>query len=113
MPPDDYVRKKLQYLSAYLGLENDSVRNYCKSFLKFAKAAMPNSSKKLLQPFEEMVDSRQTVSDQILAKAKKLGYTPGEDLPKDAAEKLALFYANKLLDDMEHAKKLIEKHSNV
>jgi len=113
VPPDDYVRKKLQYLSAYLGMENDSVRNYCKSFLKLAKSVMPNSSKNLLKPFEEMVEEKRTVSDQILEHAKKLGYKPGEELPKEAAEKLVLAHANRLLDDLEKTQKLIEKHKSV
>ena len=113
MPPDDYVRKKLQYLSAYLGMENDSVRNYCESFLKLAKSVMPNSSKNLLKPFEEMVEEKRTVSDQILEHAKKLGYKPGEELPKEAAEKLVLAHANRLLDDLEKTQKLIEKHKSV
>jgi len=113
VPPDDYVRKKLQYLSAYFGMENSSVRNYCKSFLKLVKSVMPNSSKQLLKPFEEMVENKQTVSDQIIEQAKKLGYKTGEELPEDIAEKLALASANMLLDDMEKTQKLIEKHKNV
>jgi hypothetical protein len=113
VPPDEYVRKKLQYLSAYFGMENDSVRNYCKSFLKLAKSAMPSSSKKLLMPFEEMVEERRTVSDQIIERAEKLGYKTGEKLSQETAEKLALAHANLFLDDMEKTQKLVHEHKSI
>jgi len=112
VPPYDYVSKKLQYLSAYTGMDNEFVHNYCKSFLKLAKSSMPNGARKLLLPFQEMVDERQTTSDNILKKAKKLGYDEGE-LSADVAEKLALDTANKFLDDLEHTHDLIEKHKSV
>ncbi len=113
VPPDSYVRKKLQYLSAYVGLENENVNDYCKAFLKLAKSVMPNSSKKLLEPFEKMVEEKKTVSDQILDDAKKLGYEDGVELTDEIAAKLALNHANRFLDDLEKTQQLLEQHSNV
>ncbi|MAG16335.1 hypothetical protein CMO88_04705 [Candidatus Woesearchaeota archaeon] len=113
VPPDEYVRKKLQYLSAYVGMESDFVRSYCKSFLKLAKTLVPNSSKKFLRPFEEMVETEHTVSDKILHQAIKLGYKQGEQLPDEIAQKLALTNASQFLDDLEKTQDLIEKHKNV
>ena len=112
VPPDDYVRNKLQYLSAHQGLENESVNSYCSSFLKLARSIMRGKSRQLLRPFEEMVENRQTVSDHIILKAKKLGYVHGEELSQSLAAKLAVGHANDFLDDLENTHDLIEKHSN-
>lgn len=113
VPPDEYVRKKLQYLSAYMGMENESVRSYCHAFLGLAKNVMPQQARKLLEPFKEMVEYRHTVSDQIMHHAQKLGYAEGEEITPETARKLVLYQANNFLDDLEHADKLVGKYSNV
>lgn len=113
VPPDAYVRKKLQYMSAYAGLENENVNGYCRSFLKLAKSAMPSRSRKLLAPFEEMVEKKKTVSDQIINDARRLGYEQGKKLSDEIAAKLALKHANRFLDDLEKTQQLVEKHKNV
>ena len=59
-----------------------------------------------------MVDEKQTTSDKIMKKARKLGYDEGE-ITADIAQKLALDTANKFLDDLEHTHDLIEKHKSV
>ena len=111
VPPDPYVRRKLQYLSAYSGMENESVNGYCKSFLKLARKVMPNKTKRLLAPFEEMVEEGETVSDRIIKSARKLGYFDGEELTDDIAAELALEYANKFLDDLKETQDLVEEYS--
>ena len=73
---------------------------------------MPNGARKLLAPFQEMVDEKQTTSDKIMKKARKLGYDDGE-VSEDVAQKLALDTANKFLDDLEKTHDLIEKHKSV
>ncbi len=113
VPPDNYVRKKLQYLSAYVGMENDDVNDYCRAFLKLAKSVMPNSSRELLKPFETMVEEKKTVSDEIVDDAKKLGYEEGKELSNELAAKLALNHASRFLDDLEKTRQLIEKHKSV
>ncbi len=113
IPPDAYVRRKLQYISAYVGMENGNVNDYCRSFLKLAKSVMPNSSKKLLEPFETMVEEKKTVSDEILDDAKKLGYEEGKELSGELAAKLALKHASRFLDDLGKMQQLIEKHKSV
>ena len=112
VPPDDYVRNKLQYFSAHQGMENESVNAYCTSFLKLARQVMRGKSKQLLRPFEDMVENNATVSDRLLMQAKKLGYVHGEALSRNAAAELALIQANDFLDDLEKTHDLVEKHSN-
>ena len=112
VPPDDYVRNKLQYYSAHPGMENNSINSYCRSFLKLARSAMRGKSKQLLRQFEDMVENRATLSDQLIIKAKKLGYEEGEQLTDATAAELALIHANDFLDDLEKTHDLVENHSN-
>ncbi len=113
VPPDSYVRKKLQYLSAYVGMENENIRDYCGAFLKLAKSVMPNCSRELLKPFETMVEKKKTVSDEILDDAKKLGYKEGGEISDELAANLALNHAGRFLVDLEKTQRLIEKHKSV
>ena len=112
VPPDAYVRNKLQFLSAYTGIENDSINDYCKSFLKLARKAMPGGTKKLLTPFKNMVEEKKTTSDHAIKKARKLGYEEEHELTDDMACELALYSANEFLEDLKKTQDLVEEHQN-
>ena len=71
---------------------------------------MPPAARKLLAPFEEMAENRETVSDRIISKAKTLGFREDEALSDDAARQLAVEYSNLFLDDLEKTQKLVEEH---
>ncbi len=113
IPPDAYVRRKLQYVSAYVGMENENVNDYCRAFLKLAKSVMPSGSRELLKPFETMVEDKKTVSDEILDDAKKLGYEGGKEISGELAAKLSLNHASRFLGDLEKTRQLIEKHKDI
>lgn len=108
IPPFPYVRNELQKLSAYKGLESDIVYNYCKRFLKFAQSTMPKGYLKLTKTFEEMLRRRKTVSDEILAYAKRRGFRKGQDISNRLAADIALHHSSRLLREIVSAKKLIE-----
>ena len=112
VPPDTYVRNKLQFLSAYTGMENDSINDYCKSFLRLARKVMPGRTKKLLLPFKNMVEEKKTTSDRMIEKARKLGYEDDCELTDDAACELALYSANEFLEDLKKTQDLVEEHQN-
>jgi len=108
IPPDSYVRTKLQRFSAYEGLENDEVYRYCKRLLKFAKSLATKKEAKFLDPFEGMIRDRKTVSDQLLNEAKKKGYKKGAELPQKAAAEIALNHSQRLFKEILLTRKLIE-----
>jgi gamma-glutamyl:cysteine ligase YbdK (ATP-grasp superfamily) len=109
IPPDNYVRQKLQYFSAYEGLENDEVHNYCRRLLKFVKPFVPKNELPLLMPLEKIIKTRITLSDHIINEAKKLGMKDKKDLPNALGAKLALIYSDKLAQDIAFTKKALEK----
>ena len=109
---DTYVHDKLQFFSAYFGMDNDSLNEYCKRFLKLAKKVIPSSTRKVLTPFEEMVEEKKTVSDQVIKKAEELGYSNEERLPDEISSELSLYYAGKFIEDLKKSYKLIEKYEN-
>lgn len=108
IPPFPLVRNELQKLAAYRGLENDAVYNYCRRFLKFAQSTMPKDHLKLTRPFEEMLEKRKTVSDDILDYARKKGFRKGQDISDRLGAEIALHHSGRLLKEIVSAKKIIE-----
>ena len=100
IPPYPHVRNELQRLSAYDGLENDAVYNYCKRFLKFAQLTMPKNCLKLIEPFKKMISTRKTVSDEILDYARKKGYRKNEKISNKLAADIALHHSGRLLNEI-------------
>ena len=108
IPPFPLVRNELQKLTAYRGLENDIVYNYCRRFLKFAQSTMPKDHLKLTKPFEDMLKKRKTVSDEILDFARKRGFRKKGSITNNLAAEIALEHSRRLLTEIISAKKLIE-----
>jgi len=107
IPPQSVVRKKLQYISAYKGLEDDSLYEYALAFFKFIKRNVRKDYQHLLKPVKKMLDDRKTQSDYIIKKAKKMGYT--DEIPDDAAKELAVHFSGKLENDLEKTKKALQR----
>ncbi|MFH1978435.1 MAG: glutamate-cysteine ligase family protein [Candidatus Aenigmatarchaeota archaeon] len=109
IPPHTYVRQTLQKHAAFDGLENNEVYEYCKRLLKLGTTLAPKSHKKLLDPFAKMIDDRKTVSDQIMAEAKKLGADPKGPLTKDISREIALIHSKRLFKEIVIARKSLEE----
>jgi hypothetical protein len=107
IPPHTHVRFKLQPRSAYEGLENEGVYNYCKGLMKLGKAFIPKERRILIEPLEIMLKERKTVSDKILEDAKKMGVEVQSRISNRQAAELALKYSNNLLKDIETTKGII------
>ena len=110
IPPYSYVENTLQYLSAYEGLENGIVHEYCRRFLRFAKSAIPNDRQVFLRPLERMLAERKTVSDEILDFAARKGYAKGERIPNSLAAQIALLHARRLEREILDMKRLLERY---
>jgi len=107
IPPQTVVRKEMQKLSAYEGLANKKIKIYTEQFFKFVKGITQKDYLPLLKPLKRMIRTRTTVSEEILKKARKKGYT--EKIPESFAKEISVFYAEKFSRDLYKTKELLEK----
>ena len=106
VPPFSHVRDELQRKSAYEGLENESVLDYSRAFLKMASSLIPPERRKFIAPFKEMLEERRTVSDEILGFAKRRG-AARDRIDQALAQEIALRHAGRLRGEIEKAGKVI------
>jgi hypothetical protein len=110
VPPFARV-KYYEYQGTIRGLESDDLFGYAnKMFNLVCKISGRSKSKNLLK-IKEMLNSRKTVSDEILDMVKKNGYDLKEELPEDFCNYIALYHSKKLHDDIDKTKKLLSKFS--
>ena len=112
IPPHSRVRFELQPKSAYDGLENDDVYNYCNGLLKLGKTCIPKEKLPLMEPIEKMITDRKTVSDEILAEAKKMGIDIKEKMTNKHAADLALKLSKDLFKEIIMTKQAIKNLNN-
>lgn len=109
IPPDTYVKKTLQNFSAYKGLENDEMHNYCKRLINLLKTLEGKKVEWLIEPLEKMLAERQTIADKIIGEAGALGH---KDLKKPIAdgiaEEISINHAKQLFKDMVIVEKMIK-----
>ena len=108
IPPHTHLRKKLQYLSAYEGFESKEISDYTKRFFRFAKKCTHRRYYKALRPFSHMINRNKSVSDILLDKFKKRGYSREDKIPDDICARVALSTCRQLYDEIEKTKKTIE-----
>ena len=109
IPPHTHVRKELQKRSAYSGLDDDMVHDYCRRFLRFAQSTIPKDMFRFISPFREMLSERKTVSDEIIAYMKKKGFSKPDRITNDAAAEFAVKSYDKLTENIELTKKAISR----
>ncbi len=100
IPPHSYVRDTLQAKAAFEGLQSEDIFNYCSAFFKLVKSLMPRNRHYLLEPLETMLKEKQTLSDQMLKKAKELGMSNAGELSNEQAAQLALFFCQEFSQDL-------------
>ncbi|MCK4589659.1 MAG: hypothetical protein KAT77_04390 [Nanoarchaeota archaeon] len=106
--PHTHVRKQLQYLSAYKGLEDKYMHMYCKRFFKFARNLINKRYIKVIQPFADMLDEKKTVSDLMLKKIRKKGYNPEKQVPDQVMAELALEMSQKTLNKIQKTEQMVK-----
>ncbi len=106
IPPEEHVREKLQYKAAYKGLQDNMIYEYCKGLLELGKQCIPAKSLPLIEPLEDMIAKRKTVSDTILERAKTKNY--GTELSNKEAATLALSVAKDLFKEIILTKQIIK-----
>tara|TARA_Y100000310_G_scaffold242976_1_gene247300 strand:+ start:9406 stop:10737 length:1332 start_codon:yes stop_codon:yes gene_type:complete len=111
IPPYAHLKNKLQVYAAYDGLENKEIVNLCRRFLNFAKSCTKNEYMPVLKPIYDLFSQRKTVSDKIIQRFKKRGYTKKDIVPNDVSAEVALMSCNQLFNEVEktksHVKNLI------
>lgn len=109
IPPQSHVRGELQTKAAFEGLQNDRIYTYCSEFLKLAKNLMPQNRHYFLIPLENMLKERETMSDKILKKANEFGMSTSQELSKDQAAQLALFFCEEFKKDLKLTMEKLEE----
>jgi len=109
IPPFSVVAS-LQKKAAYEGLANDEVYIYVKNFYNFARKLTNKSYLPLLEPVKEMIETRKTQSDKIIAYFKRRGYK--DNIPEKVAKEAAVKFANDFKKDLIEVKKKIERVIN-
>jgi hypothetical protein len=108
VPPEDYLRKRLQVLSAFKGMDSPFIHNYCKNLHKLALDSVSNTKRPLLKELGHMIEKKQTVADDILKSARKKGWKNGQNLPQKIATDIALEHSNKFFKEIFLTKKMID-----
>ncbi len=94
IPPQSYVKMRLQRLGAYEGFESDELYNYTKRFYNFARKHSNPDYHKFLNPLKRLVNRRKTVSDILIERVKSRGYSLEDIIPQDVCAELALEHAS-------------------
>ncbi|MBN2477805.1 hypothetical protein JXB01_00765 [Candidatus Micrarchaeota archaeon] len=97
LPPFSTV-KNLEYLSAVYGMENSSVYEYCKKFFEFV-LEISGGGKNGFAGVQRIIDSKKTVSDEIIELAAKNGQDKNS-ISEEFLRYLALYHAKKLKNEL-------------
>lgn len=108
VPPYATVRY-LEYQSTVNGLEVDDVYTYCSRLLKLLQKISDKSNSAFLERIKKILESKKTMADIMINFVKKNGYDVDEKLPDDVMNYMALYYADKLKEDIEYTKKIAFK----
>ncbi len=109
IPPHSFVRDKLQRYAAYEGIKNKEVYSYCAKYFKFAKKLVNGKYHQLLRPIENIIEEKKTMSDIIIAKARKAGYGLNDTLPDEYVREFSLDAADEFKKDLFKTKEMLER----
>ncbi|MBN1502147.1 hypothetical protein JW930_01265 [Candidatus Woesearchaeota archaeon] len=108
VPNADCLTKILQERSANQGLEDKTVRDYCKALLMVAKKERTNTKNDIVKIFSNMIEEEKTSSDKILEMVrKKEGST--DNISQDTARRISIKMADNLFKDLLITKKISEQ----
>ncbi|MFH0868187.1 MAG: hypothetical protein V1831_02655 [Candidatus Woesearchaeota archaeon] len=108
IPPHSYVRNKLQYKSAYYGLSDENIYKACLHFYNLARKLVYKEYLPMLKPIKDIINKRETVSDDIISYVKKKGYSIDNKIPQEISRKIALYHCKRMVKNMEKTMKNYE-----
>ncbi|MBU0532167.1 hypothetical protein KKB44_01610 [Candidatus Micrarchaeota archaeon] len=103
VPPHATLRH-LEHQSVLHGFESEGVHKYCSNLYSLVEKLAKAKKHPLLK---EMIDSKKTVSDEILDMVKKNGYDINAEIPEDMLNHISLYYADKLSSELKNARKIL------
>jgi len=106
--PDTVVREKLQFLSAKKGLESKEIKKHIKGFVKLSRNFMLPEEKKAVKPLMNIIERNSTVSDVLIKRVKKAGFSLNEIVPNDLFAEMALKSCRQLKKSMDKTKRTFE-----
>ena len=110
VPPHTYVREVLQKASAYKGFEDEALHEYAKRFYRLGRSLAPDFYYPLLDKIKERLDSRTSVSDEMMAFARENGLINKHGyLSKENAKVMALHFSQKFEKDLKETKKVFRE----
>jgi hypothetical protein len=102
VPPHATLRD-LERQSVINGLGSEGVHKYCSNLFSLVKKL----SRTKIPLLKDMLESKKTMSDEILDMVKKNGYSLEEEIPEDMLNHIALYHANKLSAELDNARKML------
>jgi carboxylate-amine ligase len=90
VPPFSYLDEVLQFKSALKGLADAEVLRYTRRFAALALQTVPSKRDPGLERVRRIVQERRTKSDEILARARRMGWDGESRLGEETARALAL-----------------------
>jgi hypothetical protein len=101
IPPHTHVRNFLQRESAYQGFASREVTDYCRRFFNFAKSFLDVNYVPVVEPLQELLDRRESVSDKIIGRFKRAGYGVEDKIPNEVAADVALKSCRDMLKEVD------------
>lgn len=108
IPPHTYIRNELQVDAAYKGLQSDPIMKSVTRFYKLARKLVYKEYVPALRSIKRIIDSKRTLSDQMISYVRKKGYALDQALPKEVSRSLSLLHAKKMIKEMDRTKKIYE-----
>jgi len=103
--PDTIVREKLQWESAKKGLESKEIKKHIKGFVKLSRHFMLPEEKKAVKPLMNIIERNATVSDVLIKRVKKTGFSLNQIVPNDLFAEMALKSCRQLKKSMDKTKR--------
>jgi len=101
IPPISTLKYELQKDSALKGFKSKEIYDYCNRFIKLGLSCMNPKYKKTVSPLLNLFKRKATVSDVLIRRAKKKGYSLSEPLPQEFCAELALKSCSTLLREID------------
>ncbi|MBD3398001.1 hypothetical protein GF412_02435 [Candidatus Micrarchaeota archaeon] len=106
--PPFYQVKRLERLSTLRGMMSKRLANYSSALVSFVLRTAKRKDMKRLAPISHMLQTKKTISDEILEYVKKQGYETGK-VPNEVLAQVSLDSSVRLSKDVEKTLKLLSR----
>jgi len=111
LPPHTRL-KYLEFRSITEGFDSINMHEYADSLFDLVNKISDKKKSKNLEPVKKMLKEKKTVSDEIIALAKKNGYSLEDELPEEMLNYIALYQADKFYSGFDESFRKIKKFTD-